>query len=180
MVAYSGKDLARGFRTVRENTIKVVEEIPEGQLDFASAPGTRTFRQLITHIIQGDGFAGVHRERRTSFDGLNFGQIMAEWHADEQRMRTKAELLDLLKTRGEATAAWMDTLDDAFLAERFNQPPNVTPTTKSRLEMLMGLKEHEMHHRAQLMLMLRLIGQVPPLTRARQERAAASASQSRS
>ena len=35
---------------------------------------------------------------------------------------------------------------------------------KSRLEMLLGAKEHEMHHRAQLMLIERQLGIVPHLT----------------
>ena len=43
---------------------------------------------------------------------------------------------------------------------------------KSRFEMLLGVKEHEMHHRAQLFLIERMIGIVPHLTRARQERMA--------
>ena len=34
--------------------------------------------------------------------------------------------------------------------------------------MLLGVKEHEMHHRAQLFLIERMIGIVPHLTRARQ------------
>jgi len=35
-------------------------------------------------------------------------------------------------------------------------------------EMLLGTKEHEMHHRAQLMVIERLLGIVPHLTRNRQ------------
>jgi len=38
--------------------------------------------------------------------------------------------------------------------------------------MLLGVKEHEMHHRGQLMTMERMIGQVPHLTRQMQERRA--------
>ena len=38
--------------------------------------------------------------------------------------------------------------------------------------MLLGAKEHEMHHRGQLMLMERMIGIVPHLTRDFQERMA--------
>jgi uncharacterized damage-inducible protein DinB len=49
--------------------------------------------------------------------------------------------------------------------------------------MLMSMKEHEMHHRGQLMLLQRMIGLVPHLTRQMQERmaqrAAAAASQAR-
>jgi uncharacterized damage-inducible protein DinB len=40
--------------------------------------------------------------------------------------------------------------------------------------MIMSLKEHEMHHRAQLMLIERMIGIVPHLTRQMQERFAAA------
>ena len=52
-------------------------------------------------------------------------------------------------------------------------PPGAEPATKTRIEMIMGVKEHEMHHRGQLMLVLRLLGQVPPLTRQRQAQMAA-------
>ena len=44
--------------------------------------------------------------------------------------------------------------------------------TKTRFEMLLSPKEHEMHHRAQLMTIQRMIGQVPHLTRQMQERMA--------
>jgi uncharacterized damage-inducible protein DinB len=44
---------------------------------------------------------------------------------------------------------------------------------KSRFEMLLGVKEHEMHHRGQLMVIERLIGVVPHLTKQMQERMAA-------
>ncbi len=47
-----------------------------------------------------------------------------------------------------------------------------TPASKTRFEMLLGVKEHEMHHRAQLMLMERMIGMVPHLTRQMQIRMA--------
>ena len=40
------------------------------------------------------------------------------------------------------------------------------------LEMIMTVKEHEMHHRGQLMLIERIIGIVPHLTRQMQERVA--------
>ena len=57
MLCYGAKDLARAYRTVRENTVKAAEEIPESQLDFAPAPGTRTIRQLLTHIALTDSFS---------------------------------------------------------------------------------------------------------------------------
>lgn len=50
------------------------------------------------------------------------------------------------------------------------------PPSKSRFEMILGAKEHEMHHRGQLMLMERMIGMVPHLTREMQARFAAAQS----
>jgi hypothetical protein len=51
-------------------------------------------------------------------------------------------------------------------------PSDMTPPTKTRFEMLLGTKEHEMHHRGQLMLIERMLGIVPHLTRPMQERMA--------
>ncbi len=177
MLCYGAKDLARSLRTVRKNTIQIAEEIPESKLDFSPAPGTRTVRQLLTHIAMADGFSSVHREKRTSFEGINFPELVGKMQAEEQQPRTKAELIALLKERGEATASWLETLSDDFLAEPFNQPPGITPPTKTRFEMLMSTKEHEMHHRAQLMLIERMLGIVPHLTRQMQERFAARAAE---
>lgn len=177
MNCYGCKELARSYRTVRENTIKIAEEIPEDKLDFSPAPGTRTVRQLLTHIALSDAFAGVHKEKRTSFDGIDFPKLVAQMQAEEAKPRTKAELIAFLRQRGEETASWLETLSDAFLAEQFTQPVGMIPPTKSRFEMIMSMKEHEMHHRGQLMLVQRMLGITPHLTRAMQERFAARAAQ---
>jgi uncharacterized damage-inducible protein DinB len=54
-------------------------------------------------------------------------------------------------------------------------PPGGAPPTRTRFDMILSVKEHEMHHRAQLMLIERMLGIVPHLTRRMQERHAASA-----
>ena len=68
-----------------------------------------------------------------------------------------------------AFAQSMEAMTDAQLGEAVTLPMG----SKSRFEMLLGVKEHEMHHRAQLFLIERMVGIVPHLTRARQERQAA-------
>ncbi len=40
----------------------------------------------------------------------------------------------------------------------------VEPARRSRFEMILSVKEHEMHHRGQLMLVERMVGIVPHLT----------------
>jgi uncharacterized damage-inducible protein DinB len=175
MLPYGGKDLARAARTVRKNTIQAAEDIPEASFDFSPAPGVRSVRHLLVHSALSDSFVSVHKEKRTSFEGFNFPAMVAEMQAAEQQPRSKAEVIALLRERGEAFAAWLETLSDEFLSEPFTQAPGQQPATKSRLEMLLGVKEHEMHHRGQLMLAQRMLGVVPHLTRQMQERFAAAA-----
>ena len=61
-------------------------------------------------------------------------------------------------------------MSDAQLAEQVAFPAPIQPPSRSRFEMLLSVKEHEMHHRGQLMLIERMLGIVPHLTRARQNR----------
>jgi uncharacterized damage-inducible protein DinB len=51
-------------------------------------------------------------------------------------------------------------------------PEGATPPFKSRFEMILSVKEHEMHHRGQLMVIERMLGIVPHLTREREARMA--------
>jgi uncharacterized damage-inducible protein DinB len=93
--------------------------------------------------------------------------------AEEQRPRSKAQIIALLRDEGERSAKWLENQSDEFLAERVQLTPGMTPPSKTRFEMLMSIKEHEMHHRGQLMLIERMLGIVPHLTRQMQERMAA-------
>jgi uncharacterized damage-inducible protein DinB len=69
----------------------------------------------------------------------------------------------LLRSRGESFAAWLETLTPEMLSEMVTVADG--SGAKSRFEQLLGVKEHEMHHRAQLMLIERQLGIVPHLTR---------------
>ena len=171
---YGGKDLGENFRTVRKNTIRIAEEIPEEHYGFRAAPDTRTVAQMLTHIavtpMWADHFHAV--ERRTTMVGFDFPAFFAKIIAEEHKPRTKAELVSLLRSDGERLAKWMEGLSDDFLGERVSFAPGMIPSSKSRFEMILGLKEHEMHHRAQLMLIERLLGIVPHMTRDTQARMA--------
>ena len=53
---YGSKELAAAFRTVRENTIKIAEEIPENKYDVRPAPDTRSVAQTLAHIAVATDF----------------------------------------------------------------------------------------------------------------------------
>lgn len=173
MAYYGGTELAASFRTVRGNTIQIAEEIPENKYDFAAAPDCRSVGRMLAHIALGPGFqAHIHSNKITDLTQVNFPELMQKFGAEEAKPRTKAEIIAMLKTEGDKFASFLESLPESFLAERVTMPPGTQPSTKSRLEMLLSPKEHEMHHRGQLMVLQRMIGLVPHLTRQFQERMA--------
>jgi uncharacterized damage-inducible protein DinB len=174
-IIYGARELAHSYRTVRGNTLRIAEEIPEEHYGFSPAPGTRTVAALLVHIALITKFhEDVHRDKRlSSLEGYDFGGLMGRGFAEETKPRTKAEIIGLLRTEGDAFAAWLETLGHDFLNEIYTDPTGQNPRT--RFENILGAKEHEMHHRGQLMVIQRMLGIVPHLTRAMQERIAARA-----
>ncbi len=180
MTYYGGKELASAFRTVRGNTIKIAEEIPEDKYGFRASPEARTIGQLLVHIALGPRVAlEIHGKRIPDLKMLNFPEIVQKLGAEEAKPRNKAEIVAFLKSEGDTFAAFLEGLPESVLTEHVAMPPGDTVASKSRFEMLLSPKEHEMHHRAQLMLLQRMIGQVTHLTRQRQERMAQAQAQAR-
>jgi uncharacterized damage-inducible protein DinB len=85
---------------------------------------------------------------------------------------TKAEIVQRLREGGDQFAAWVESLSEDFLGEVVTMPPGGQPPSRTRFDMIISVKEHEMHHRGQLMLVERMLGIVPHLTRAMQARMA--------
>jgi uncharacterized damage-inducible protein DinB len=176
MSHYGGKELGAAFRTVRKNTIQIAEDIPEDKYGFKPASETRTIAQTLAHMAISTEFAhSIHGKGVSDLTKLDFGALSGKMAAEEAKQRTKAEIITLLKSEGERYVSYVDGLSDAFLAETVAMPPGAQPSKKTRFEMLLGPKEHEMHHRGQLMTMERMVGVVPHLTRQRQEQMAARA-----
>jgi uncharacterized damage-inducible protein DinB len=168
MTYYGARQMADSFRTVRKNTIALAEDIPAEQYDFKAAPGVRSVAELFAHIaVMPRWQVRVHGSSLTFIDFETFGRNVARAADEERLLRTKDDILAALRDDGEEFASFLETLSDEKLAEIVGFPPPVQPATKTRFEMLLGVKEHEMHHRAQLMLVQRLLGIVPHLTRQR-------------
>ena len=170
MTYYGGKELASSFRTVRKNTLQIAEEIPEDKYSYRAAPDTRSVAEVLTHIALGSGFQEqIHaKEKRTTLVGFDFPARFQQMAAEEKKPRSKQEIIGLLRSEGDRFAGWLEGLDDKFLGESVALPPTAGQPSRTRFDMLLSVKEHEMHHRAQLMLVQRIIGIVPHLTRQRQ------------
>src|SRR4029434_2261232 len=164
---YGLKQLIESTRVVRKNTIQIAEDIPEEHYGYRPTVDSRSVAETLVHIaflLQVD--RQLHGDQRvSSFEGIDFGEFIKQSDAEEKRLRSKDEILTLLRKEGEDRCEWLATFSETILAQQVGMPGG---GSKSRFEILIGTKEHEMHHRAQLTVIERLLGIVPHLTRNRQ------------
>ena len=176
MTYYGAQQLADSFRTVRKNTLAIAQEIPEDKYSFRATPDVMSVGEMLAHLAVSPMWQiDIHGQKVTHLDFAMFTARSQQMQADQAALGSKAQIVAALKTNGEKMAAFLEGLDEATLQGIVTFPPPVQPAAKTRFEMVLGIKEHEMHHRGQLMLMQRLLGQVPHLTRARQQVQAAAA-----
>jgi uncharacterized damage-inducible protein DinB len=176
MTYYGAKNLAESYRTVRKNTLAIAEEIPAEQYAFKAASDTMSVGELLAHLAASYAWQIDLHSRHVDFADFAFFVEARQQGAADERVLVgggKEAIVRALRERGERFASFLESLDEQTLAEMVGFPPPAQPAAKSRFEMLLGVKEHEMHHRGQLMLIQRMLGMVPPLTRARQQMQAA-------
>ncbi len=170
---YGAKNMANSWRTVRDNTIKIAEEIPADKYSFRATADTMSVAELLAHMATNTMWGvSVHMvNKKDALSAEDFGAFHAAARQASAALTNKDAIIAALKANGEAMAHTLESMSDETLGQTISVPGG----SKTRFEMLLGLKEHEMHHRGQLMVMERLMGMVPHMTRARQERMAAAA-----
>ena len=166
MTPYGPKDIADSFRTVRKNTIQVAQDIPEDKYDYRAAEGMMSVREMLAHLATRHllGRAAALRRAKRPVTMEDFGRYTADGKAAADhcgRRPTSSRRWD--RAERPSPPAWRQ-MTEAQLAEHVSFPAPIKPSSKSRMEMLLSVKEHEMHHRGQLMLIERLLGIVPHLT----------------
>lgn len=173
MQYYGASQLADSFGTVRKNTILVAEDIPEEKYNFRPAEGVRSVAETLAHIAALPPVARERQNRRITAPTIEmFQESMQKIKERESSLRSKKEIVEFLRKDGDEHVAWLRALPEEVLAEVVTFPVG-EPAKRTRFEAILGLKEHEMHHRGQLMLVERILGIVPHLTRINQERMAA-------
>lgn len=168
MPNYDASHLAAAWRTVRKNTIQIAEEIPADKYGMQVANETMTVGQMLAHLAAATYWVEQAHfvEKLSEISGEKFGAWFGAIGAQAAALSTKDAIIAALKEKGESYATKLEAMTPAQLDEMVMLPG----ASKSRFEMLLGVKEHEMHHRAQLMQLQRMMGIVPHLTRARQAR----------
>ena len=170
---YGAQNMATSWRTVRDNTIQIAEEIPADKYDYRATADTMSVAEILAHMATNTMWGvKVHiAEKKSAVTMQEFGAFAGVAGAAAKALDSKDAIIAALKTNGEELARGLESLSDETLGQHLTLPGG----SKTRFEMLLGLKEHEMHHRGQLMVLQRLMGMVPHMTRVRQERMAAMA-----
>jgi uncharacterized damage-inducible protein DinB len=153
------------WKTIRQDTAAAVEEFPAGELDYRPTPELMTFREIARHFLDAShALTGMLLAGEEDFTAPDF----------RQRMKRHMSSLGAGAGAPELAAALRDSLDErtaqlaAKPAEFFSHIITRFDGQKvTRLEMVQTVKEHELTHRAQLFMYLRLKGMVPATTRRR-------------
>ncbi|MCC6585601.1 MAG: hypothetical protein IT168_02680 [Bryobacterales bacterium] len=149
------------WKTVRQDTAQAVLDMPD--LDFQPTPDLMKFRDLAVHTLNaGHALAGLLLDGVDNMATPGFRERMSAYFlsvapdADQQTIAaalTSAIADDDIRLRSQNAQFWSQIIT------RFDGQ-QVT-----RLEMLQFIKEHELTHRSQMFMYLRLKGIVPPTTR---------------
>jgi uncharacterized damage-inducible protein DinB len=159
------------WKSVREDTAQAVEDFAPYKLDFKPCADLMTFGATARHILDaGYGLSGLllagQEDLSTPQFRENIGKLVAELPKTEDAAALAKELRSAMERRASELAA----KPAEFYAGEIIRMDGQRVT---RLEMLQLIKEHELTHRQQLFMYLRLNGVVPPTTRRRQAKAKA-------
>lgn len=140
------------FDRLRERTLDVFDCVPPGRLEWRPGPDRFSFGDLVRHLaaLERHMYAENAVGRPSRYPG--HGEELASGYGGvrEYAGRLHRETLDILST-----------LSEADLQERTETPAGTPITT---WKWLRTMAEHEAHHRGQMYVLLREIGESgPPL-----------------
>ena len=158
------------WNKVRQDTVSAVEDFPAAEFDFRPAADVQSFREVARHILNaGHGLTALMLDGVLDFAAPSYREQLKSLVIPLPEGGTQAELAAALRQsiaeRLPQLAAQPPEFYDAMMTRMDGVP-------LTRLEMLLTIKEHELVHRAQLFLCMRMKGIVPVTTRRRLARAA--------
>jgi uncharacterized damage-inducible protein DinB len=147
----------------RQGVVEEVRNVSGKDLEFRPAPQSRSFRDLVIHILEsGNLMAGELSRPDGSFRRKPYEDLLKEHGRGIGRPRSRGELISALQRThraGDAKIRAAGELGMLQLITRFDGKPG------TRLAWMNHGISHEDYHRGQLALYARLVGRVPALTK---------------
>jgi uncharacterized damage-inducible protein DinB len=153
------------WRAIRQDTAAAVEDLPAGELDYRPTPEVDTFREIARHVLDtSDGLIGMLLAGEENLADGDLRERLKLHLRSQPADASAAQLANALRESVAQRTGQLATRSPEFFAGVITRFDGQQVT---RLEMVQTLKEHELTHRAQLFMYLRLKGIVPATTRRR-------------
>jgi len=159
------------WKTVREDTAQAVEDFTAYNLEYKPSADLMSFGEIARHILQaGYGLAGLLLDGVDNLATPQFREMLGKHIAELPATPDAPSLSRALRSAMEPRWRELAAKPAEFYAGEMTRMDGQRVT---RLEMIQFIKEHELTHRQQLFVYLRLNGVVPPTTRRRLAKAKA-------
>jgi len=144
------KDYLERWETSRKYMLEVAEAMPETAYGFKPTPEEMTFAQQLMHIaviIDWHAFSKVNGENTD-----------IRWNDFKAEGRTKKEMIGMLEKEFGRVSELLTSFDPA----RLDETGSYAAFTRTRRQFMLLMADHVTHHRAQMLVYLRLKGIKPP------------------
>jgi uncharacterized damage-inducible protein DinB len=159
------------WKGIREDTAKAVDDFSAHDLDYKPSADLMSFGEIARHILQSShALTGMLLDGVDNLATPQFREMINKYVAELPAAKDASALARELRSQLNSRVAQLAVQPASFYAGEITRFDGQRVT---RLEMLQGVKEHELTHRQQLFMYLRLEGIVPPTTRRRQAKASA-------
>ena len=153
------------WKTIRKDVIAAVNEYPAEAFNETPIEGVDSFAVLARHILSaGHAFPGILMTGIDNLQAPDFREKMKSHTYGLAPDATPAQLAEALEQSIDTRIAELQKQPPEFFEQEITRFDGLRLT---RLEMLQFVKEHELTHRSQLFMLMRLKGIVPPTTRRR-------------
>jgi len=159
------ESVLNSWKSIREDTAQAVEDFSAHDLNYKPTAEVMSFGEIARHILEAShALTGLLLEGVDNFATPQFPAMRARQIAQLPKTEGAGALARELRGQFDRRAGELAAKPADFYAGEITRFDGQRLT---RLEMLQMLKEHELTHRANLFLYLRLQGMVPPTTRRR-------------
>lgn len=153
------------WKTIRKDVVGAVREFPAEAFDETPINGVDSFGAIARHILNaGHAFPGILMTGVESLQTPDFREKMKPHMYGSLEGATREQLAEALEQSIESRTAELAQQGEEFFTQEITRFDGVRLT---RLEMLQFVKEHELTHRSQMFMLMRLKGIVPPTTKRR-------------
>lgn len=156
------EEALESWQDVRNGVIEELEVLRPDEMGFRPGPQSRSVAELVQHIIeQGLMMSGELTRPDGDFRRQGGAEFVAEYAGHVGRTSEQAGLLELLRQSHADGERHFREAGELFLLQYIHRFDGLPGT---RFAWMQHGIAHEMYHRGQLALYVRLAGHVPALT----------------